>query len=802
MLTPEKLYDHFTIDNSIDHKNAALSMFSPASFLTPNTQKYISDLSQLPLSSEKLNSTSLDTFSLSKLQSKNEELEKRCKHLSKLLSKKRATISFLKMKCKLVKKKTKTNVDEFIQSVNFPSLSSKNLVTMQINHKLRTPWTSGEKKLSLSLYYKSPSTYKFMRRNKIIIPGESTVRRWLNSISYSTGFSPTYMEQIQLKVSTMHFQERKCTILLDEVSIMKAIEYNKTMDIIEGYEDLGNLGRTDKIGSHALVIMIRGLYVNWKLPFSYFFTGNGIKGDNLVIILNECVKKLLDFGLLPSAVVCDQGSQNRRMFSLLGGTISNPSVTINGQKLILIYDMPHLIKSLRNNLLDGNIQIDNNIISFQDVKAAYEIDTQSKTARALCKITPSHLTPNAFQKMSCKLAIQLLSRSVAATIKTCISTGELKSNTALYTSQFIEKINDMFDSANSKNLYDTNPNRRPMSERNPQVLQNLKNVFTLFEKAVKINLKNNKQSIPPCFTGLKWTITALLDLYESEKIEMSQNLPNKEYFLMTNRLTQDPLENLFSIIRQKNGYNKNPTARNFRCCFGTICSYSLMKCAESCNCEEDEDNFLNVETSVNVQTEIPSTGEIQHSNNQIQLIHDCDLESDSSSNYVPITPIDNPKTLECCATVYFTGYLAFKCLKNFSCDNCEKNLTTCNNLNDQTQLLLTFKMFNVNGSPNQGLKVPSKILIDIANICLNIFNEQFMKIKHEKQIIFNLMEISKNEINKNVLNLDASQCKEHYLYIIELLFRTKIFKACNFINAELHNKAAQQIAKLRVLQHQ
>jgi len=78
---------------------------------------------------------------------------------------------------------------------------------MQINNNFRKPWTIAQKNLSLSLYYKSPSTHKCMRRNKIILPGESTVRRWLHSIDYSTGFSLRYMEQIRLKVSSMNFQE-------------------------------------------------------------------------------------------------------------------------------------------------------------------------------------------------------------------------------------------------------------------------------------------------------------------------------------------------------------------------------------------------------------------------------------------------------------------------------------------------------------------------------------------------------------------------------------------------------------------
>lgn len=42
--------------------------------------------------------------------------------------------------------------------------------------------------------------------------------------------------------------------------------------------------------------------------------------------------------------------------------------------------MPHLIKSIRNNLLDRNIKIENKLISFGDIKKAYETDIKSKTA--------------------------------------------------------------------------------------------------------------------------------------------------------------------------------------------------------------------------------------------------------------------------------------------------------------------------------------------------------------------------------------------------------------------------------------
>lgn len=219
--TPEIKYPS-VMSNSFNLNDAGTSMFSPSLSITPNTRKYISDLTELPSSSEKNKVKFLNTTSTPNLQLKNEQLKNRCKRLQKLLNKKRATISFLKQHFKPYKKKQKINIKEFLHLVEFPSISSKSLVTMQINHKSRKQWTSEEKKLSLSLYYKSPSTYKYMRKNKIILPGESTVRRWLNSISYSTGFSPRYMEQIKLKVSCMSFQEKKVIILLDEISIKKS----------------------------------------------------------------------------------------------------------------------------------------------------------------------------------------------------------------------------------------------------------------------------------------------------------------------------------------------------------------------------------------------------------------------------------------------------------------------------------------------------------------------------------------------------------------------------------------------------
>lgn len=424
-MTPKYKYDNQCQITDFHTPNFN-DILSPS--ITPTTKAWVSALIDLPSPSKK--STLIKS-------PKKDVLEQKLFHVRKLLKKKRAIIT--KLKNKIIQKKYKniSNVNQFFHNVNFSSKNSRSLVSMQILHKKRRTWGDNEKKIAMSIYYKSPSTYKHMRKIGIILPGDSTIRRWLKSIEYLPGFVGEYISQIKLKVSNMSYIDKKCVVLLDEMAVSKCIEYNKTIDLIEGFQDLGSLGRNSKLAKHALVIMVRGLYTNWKFPLCYFLSNNGVKGDDLLVLLKDCIKNILDVGLLPSAIVCDQGAQNRRLYSLLKGTESNPCTEIHDQKLVLIYDIPHLVKSLRNNLLTGDIEINNKIISFEDIIKTYKIDVRSETARAMCKITPIHLHPNPFQKMSCKLALQIFSNSTSAAIKTCIDTGELKSLTAMNTADFV-----------------------------------------------------------------------------------------------------------------------------------------------------------------------------------------------------------------------------------------------------------------------------------------------------------------------------------------------------------------------------
>lgn len=69
----------------------------------------------------------------------------------------------------------------------------------------------------------------------------------------------------------------------------------------------------------------------------------------------------------------------------------------------------------------------------------------------------------------------------------------------------------MFDSANSKHLFDSNPNKKPKSSINSKVFKSFKKVRSIFKEAVKVCHENIKHSVLSCFVGVVSSITVILD---------------------------------------------------------------------------------------------------------------------------------------------------------------------------------------------------------------------------------------------------------------------------------------------------
>ncbi|KAL4121023.1 hypothetical protein QTP88_013608 [Uroleucon formosanum] len=724
-LTPTKTYE-------TSRSEMTELIFPSPSSITDAPKKIIKDLIHMPTPNSKrlIYADEDDTPRKKKLKLKIDQQKIKLRNKN---------VQVCKLKKRVTRFKTRNTLRSLMYSHRFTSKNARAIVTMQLRNE-RIPWTLEEKNLALTLFYKSPTAYNFLRLQNINLPAPSTIRPWIGESKFLPGLS---------------------------------------------FEDFGHYGRTNKSANCVMVFMARGLFSPWKFPVAYFLALSGVKHKLLKDLIIDVLTELIKNGLCSKVLVCDQGTNNQSALKSLGVDENKPYFFVENNKIFSIFDVPHLIKSVRNNLIGCSFEKNNmKIAAFSDIVATYEIDKKNIKSKSLLKITEAHINPSSFQKMRVKLAVQLFSHTMASTIRTCIETNELKSNTAKNTANCVDFINKLFDCLNSKTLYTSNPYNCGLSDSGV-VKPFLNEAATYF-----INLQKNKKgkmTKSPCFKGITQTINGILSFFEDEK---SNN--NEVSFILTNRLNQDTLENLFSIMRQKGGYNKNPTARTIRTSFRSTCIFSLCT-SKGANCE----NIIeNTDYQTNEQVSILLEGE---QINNIENDQSSDTNSECSVNYIDVlVPEDLNSisvTLGDCSVTYFAGYLAFICIKKFSCENCKSDLIMEKDLNEKNQILIIKKNYSLFDT---GLMAPTKIFNYIIDNILNIFENNFDNVKHKKKIRYNLMnKIQSNEKIKAWIEMNAD-CVEHKLYIKEHLLICNIFKKTKLYATT--SKLAK-IEKLKILSH-
>lgn len=791
------------------------------------------------------------------------KLKKTIKRLQNSGKNKNQKLYRLKHRAGLIMAKYKARDQEILSRM---SENSAALVSMQLKGmKKKKLYTKSERKLALLMFYKGSGNYSFLRRNKIVLPGESTVRKWIRSNVFEPGINKNLVQNLEMKCSHMNILEKAAVILFDEMSIMKALEYNKTYDYIEGLEDLGGIGRTPKWATHALVIMIRGLYSLWKMSFAYYFTSENLKGKTLKIILEDAIQKIIEIGFIPKVVVCDQAPTNRKLYNLWNITPTNNQITIGNMKIFCMHDVPHLFKSVRNNLLTGDfIDASGNVISFQDIKKTYDIDERSTTVRAMPKITPAHINPNSFQKMSCKLALQLFSNTASGAVKSAVDNGELSSPSAMNTAEFLLNMNDLFDSLNSNSMLSTKPHEKPLCQDFIWHFVHFDKMTEFFKNLQKINKKKGTLSRPPCFDGLLLTLQVVQDLFTKESSFITDYKPylkSKKYFLFTRRLNQDPLENFFSVVRQRNGYNRNPSARGFRTAFAQITNFAFIKYSEQTNCMEDEDVFLSLkdlneadkeanrnapktdqdqvmETEDEVELEpemkddedeIEREAEMEEDNAEIEEENEtednemednemevdkndsddseCPFEFDSDDDEISQTPFEEKSTQQQSSIAYFAGYVARRLKKEFNCEKCEKYITekgSGDELPASAKSLINAKNYqHVDESAGGGLIKPSKNFSIIIREMLEICHSSLKECPHEKGIGISIRKKIDTTMKRDYPDYLQIICKDHRQFLEQLLVRTKLFHDCKRASKSIPKRTdgKKPHPKLRVLCH-
>jgi hypothetical protein len=710
----------------------------------------------------------------------------RKKKLLKTISRQKSKIKRTQNSISFLKRRPRVNsLSSILASLpDFISGDPLIFIQMQLKHQNHSKWDDNEKNLALSLYYKSPSTYRFMRERGFKLPSVTLIRKWISVYNVHSGFTEDVFQKLAIKSSSMSEEEKETVLLFDEMSIRKSLEYNPKLDVVEGFEDLGPLGRRNVPATHALVFLIRGLKYPWKCPIAYVLSENSVKGSALAVLIDYCIAKLNNIGLCPKATVCDLSTTNSTAMKLLGATLAKPYIYFEGNKIHCLYDAPHLFKCIRNNLINHNMTVNNKIVSWQDVREFFKVDTGTTTgSRAAPKLTERHMNPQNFQKMNVKLATQVFSNSVSRGLKTAIALGTIQSPTAANTANLLGSLNDLFDSMNSKSITESNPYKRPLAKKNPVAVKCIKDSISYVETWTMHDIKN-----PPCINALIQSLRATINIYEDVLIK------NEDGFLLTTRLNQDPIENLFGVIRRRSGFNSNPSAKEFRRNLQHCMSIRLMTPPKSSNCEPDDDDILNV---ADCNETPPPVQEFNESNYTTEPHFDmssvCREEESEFNGVEDDLPTRDMTALEDNVACYIAGWMAKKCIAKYSCETCSQELVkdSCMSLTENERLIL-MKSYTCQSGELAKLHKPSDIFFCVVKLQVCSFAKQLNELISQRNISEKLEKIIHRE-TENIFPGWWSTCNEHKMFMLKLLIKCKLFNTLKWITHDMRDQALKKI---------
>ncbi|KAM7287684.1 uncharacterized protein ISCGN_031375 [Ixodes scapularis] len=429
-----------------------------------------------------------------------------------------------------------------------------------------------------------------------------TLQQKIEHVKFRPGILTELFPSLKAKVSTMLPEERNAALMIDEMQITAGTDYDPSVKGLIGKlsTKLGPKATcTDGRATHAMVFMLGGMSSRWKQTVAYHLTGTSFCKLEMRNFIFTLIKECEFIGIRIDAIITDMGPGNQAIWSICGigatkrgktsVSCAHPCANGSDRQLFFIADAPHVLKNLRGHLVRGQLIsipdeiVERNKLPTSEVSLSYVRDVAQRDGTSALKLAPhlkdKHLDPNHYEKMSVSSALAVLNHSTGSAIRVLVKEGKM-SPAAVTTAWFLETVYKWFRlmTSRTKSLAMSELNSR----KHDDAVEFLSEVLDLFKK-MTIHLPGKSPSWKPVQTGVVISTTAALSL---QNLYLTQN--NFKYLFLS-RLTQDALENLFSVIRQKNA---TPRPLQFKTALRTITLSQFFQPCRTGNYEMDDAEYL------------------------------------------------------------------------------------------------------------------------------------------------------------------------------------------------------------------
>ena len=499
--------------------------------------------------------------------------------------------------------------------------------------------------------------------------------------------------------------------------------------------------------------------------------------------------------------ICDMEPQQQRFCRILGVSEERPYFDhpTSGDPVFFMYDPPHLMKSMRNALMNYDIGFDgDSIASWNFIKALWTLDT-ARSLRLVPRLAAKHIFLGLGKKMSVRLAVQTFSHSVHAGLMAYKEHGLLPCE-AEQTANFVKTMNDLWDAFNCSDLHG----------------RGFKQVITRGNLSARLDLLERASSFIKSFvfhrsstnltkTHLPSKLGFLITISAFKALICRLLCPScpQINFVIGRRFNQDCVENCFAQVRRDKGsfYEMLPCWRalvNLKCVAASSFLSPVRKF--NANCESDHD--INLVDIFQASTE-------REPHKQCELL-------DLSFNKVPSSCIALPTQRKASqaairelwsdasekkrdpavrdATEYVSGYLIQKLFsKNSDVANCAACILSLTAATDDLSTFFKHKSF----SDTCRLQCPSIEFVMLIAAWERTFCSIFNSVCRSGQLKLRIAETIFQKSSVSFL----PDCHKAVVakFCLELFVKLRIFKEVKTANEHLKRERIASLRKMSKL---
>lgn len=170
------------------------------------------------------------------------------------------------------------------------------------------------------------------------------------------------------------------------------------------------------------------------------FCEGSTSSDQLAALIREIIRNVASCGLMPIATVCDQGASNRSAINKLLDETKRKyrqankeheifGFEIDDMEIVPLFDYPHLLKCIRNNLLTKDLLYTYNNqekrASWSHILKLYHWDEPTQYLNTFTKLTDYHVIPSKIKKMKVSCCTQVFSQRVGKLMQFLIDSGNV-----------------------------------------------------------------------------------------------------------------------------------------------------------------------------------------------------------------------------------------------------------------------------------------------------------------------------------------------------------------------------------------